>query len=48
MLYVCSLLRYLLVVCCWYGEKRVYHAVCVHGSSIDDCFKGKLLMMVCT
>lgn len=45
MLYVCNLLRYLLVVCCWVGERRAYHVVCVHASSPVDCFMGKLLMV---
>ena len=48
MLYVCNLLRYILVVCCWFGEKRAYFVVCFHASSIADCFMRKFLMVVCT
>ena len=48
MLYVCNLLRYFLVICFWSWEKRVYLAVCIHASSIANCFMGKLLMEVWT
>ena len=36
------------MICCWFGEKRVYSAVCFHASSIVDWFLGKFLMVVCT
>ena len=43
-LYVCSLLRYLLAACFLFGEKRAYSAVCVHVSSIVDCLMKVVLM----
>ena len=35
------------MVCCWFGEKRASHAVCVHGGLVVDCFMGKFLIVVC-
>ena len=43
MLYVCNLLRYFFVACLCSGEKWAYLAVCIHASSIAECFMDKFL-----